>query len=90
MRFKLSGLFECKPRGARGVQKLNSTGTLIQRTTMEVSGLLLETGVSHNKQRLHKANYFRKLPTTNKEVDDSIRPLLKLSRESTERLQKTD
>jgi hypothetical protein len=42
-----------------------------------VSGLLLETGVSHNKQRLHKVKYFRELLTTNKEVDESKRPLLK-------------
>src|SRR3954466_7191037 len=55
-----------------------------------VSGLLLETGVSHNKQRLHKVKYFRELLATNQEVDESIRPLLKLSRESIERLQKTD
>ena len=55
-----------------------------------VSGLLLETGVTHNKQRLHKVKYFRELLATNPEVDESIRPLLKLSRESIERLQKTD
>src|SRR5205085_5721764 len=55
-----------------------------------VSGLLLETGVSHNKRRLHKVKYFRELLATNEEVDESIRPLLKLSRESIERLQKTD
>src|SRR5438309_6273851 len=55
-----------------------------------ISGLLMETGVSHNKQRLHKVKYFRELLATNKEVDESIRPLLKLSRESIERLQKTD
>src|SRR5437660_11670739 len=55
-----------------------------------VSGLLLETGVSHNKQRLHKVKYFRELLTTNQEVDQSIRPLLKLSRETIERLQKTE
>jgi transposase len=55
-----------------------------------VSGLLLETGVSYNKQRLHKMKYFRELLATNPEVDESIRPLLKLSRESIERLQKTD
>jgi transposase len=35
-----------------------------------VSGLLLETGVSHNKQRLHKVKYFRELLATNKEVDE--------------------
>ena len=55
-----------------------------------VSGLLLETGVTHNKQRLHKVKYFRELLATNPEVEESIRPLLKLSRKSIERLQKTD
>ena len=55
-----------------------------------VSGLLLETGVSHNKQRLHKVGYFRELLATNKDVNESIRPLLKLSRETIVRLQKTD
>jgi transposase len=55
-----------------------------------VSGLLLETGVSHNKQRLHKVGYFRDLLATNKEISESIRPLLKLSRETIVRLQKTD
>src|SRR3954451_8950084 len=55
-----------------------------------VSGLLLETGVTHNKQWLHKVKYFRELLVTNPEVEESIRPLLKLSRESIERLQKTD
>jgi transposase len=55
-----------------------------------ISGLLLETGVSHNKQRLHKVKYFRELLATNPEVPDSIRPLLKLSRETIVRLHKTD
>ena len=55
-----------------------------------VSGLLLETGVSHNKQRLHKVGYFRDLLATNEEISASIRPLLKLSRETIVRLQKTD
>ena len=41
-----------------------------------VSGLLMETGVSHNKQRLHKVGYFRELLTTNLEVQKNIRPLL--------------
>src|SRR5499427_7922945 len=55
-----------------------------------VSGLLLETGVSHNKQRLHKVGYFRELMTSNEEVHESIRPLLKLSRETIVRCQKTE
>ena len=55
-----------------------------------VSGLLMETGVSYNKQRLHKVGYFTELMTTNEEVHESIRPLLKLSRDMISRLQKLD
>ena len=55
-----------------------------------ISGLLMETGVSYNKQRLHKVKYFRELLTTNQDIDESIRPLLKLSRETIVRLQKTE
>ena len=55
-----------------------------------VSGLLMETGVSYNKQRLHKVGYFRELLASNEEIHPSIRPLLKLSRETIVRLQKTD
>lgn len=55
-----------------------------------VSGLLMETGVSYNKQRLHKVGYFDQLIATNEDVHDSIRPLLKLSREMITRGQKLD
>jgi transposase len=55
-----------------------------------ISGLLMETGVSHNKQRLHKVGYFRELMATSPEINDSIRPLLKLSRETVVRLHKTE
>jgi transposase len=55
-----------------------------------VSGLLMETGVEYNKQRLHKVSYFRELLSTNEEIHPSIRPLLKLSRETIERCQKTE
>ena len=55
-----------------------------------VSGLLMETGVNYNKQRLHKVGYFAKLMSTNEEVNESIRPLLKLSREMISRSQKLD
>ena len=40
-----------------------------------ISGLLMETGVSYNKQRLHKVKYFRELLTTNQDIDESVRPL---------------
>ena len=55
-----------------------------------ISGLLLETGVTHNKQRLHKVKYFRELLSGNDEVTESIRPLLQLSRDTIVRLQKTE
>ena len=55
-----------------------------------ISGLLLETGVSHNKQRLHKVGYFRELLSSNEEVHENIRPLLRLSRETIVRCQKTE
>jgi len=55
-----------------------------------VSGLLMETGVEHNKSRLHEVGYFGKLLATSAEIDASIRPLLKLSRETIERCQKTE
>ena len=55
-----------------------------------VSGLLMETGVSYNKQRLHKVGYFAELMATNKEVHESIRPLLTLSRAMISRSQKLD
>src|SRR3977135_2924852 len=47
-------------------------------------------GVEYNKQRLHKVSYFRELLSSNTEVHPSIRPLLKLSRETIERCQKTE
>src|ERR1700760_4935347 len=50
-----------------------------------VSGLLMETGVSHNKRHLHNVGYFQDLMSTHPEVSDSIRPLLRICREQIER-----
>jgi len=33
-----------------------------------ISGLLMETGVSYNKRRLHKVKYFHELLTTNQDI----------------------
>src|SRR5256886_14512219 len=54
-------------------------GQMVQMKN-RISGLLMETGVSHNKQRLHKVGYFRELLASNEEVNESIRPLLRVSR----------
>jgi transposase len=55
-----------------------------------ISGLLMESGVSYDKQRLHKMSYFTELLSTNEEISDSIRPLLRLGREHILRGQRLD
>jgi len=55
-----------------------------------ISGLLMESGVSYDKQRLHKMGYFTELLATNEEIGDSIRPLLRLGREHILRGQRLD
>jgi hypothetical protein len=60
------------------------------RMKSRISGLLMETGVSYNKQRLHKLGYFTDLLSTNEEINESIRPLLKVSREHIMRAQRLD
>jgi len=52
-----------------------------------VSTLLMETGVTYNKQQLHRAGYFHELLGSKDAIDESIRPLLRMSRDSITRLQ---
>jgi transposase len=52
--------------------------------------LLMEAGVSYNKQRLHKAGYFRELLATNPDIDEGLCSLLRLCRETVVRLQRTE
>jgi len=40
-----------------------------------VSGLLMETGVSYNKQRLHKVGYFGEMMSTNADINDAAAAL---------------
>src|SRR3979411_1140626 len=55
-----------------------------------ISGLLMEAGVSYNKQQLHKVGYFKELLATNQDIDVSLRPLRGLCRETLVRLRKTE
>jgi transposase len=57
---------------------------------IKISSLLMEAGVSYNKQRLHKAGYFRELLASNPDIDEGLRSLLRLCRETVVRLQKTE
>src|ERR1700729_2912953 len=56
----------------------------------KISMLLMEAGVSYNKQRLHKAGYFRELLATNPDIQDGLGSLLRLCRETVVRLGKTE
>ena len=56
----------------------------------KISMLLMEAGVSYNKQRLHKAGYFRELLATNPDIHEGLRSLLRLCREMVVRLEKTE
>jgi transposase len=54
-----------------------------------ISGLLMETGVVYNKQKLHQKNYFAELRDS-AEVPECIRPLLKIGRATVEQIDRTD
>ena len=56
----------------------------------KIAVLLMEAGVSYNKQRLHKIGYFRELLATNRDINDGLRPLLRLCHEMAVRLGKTE
>jgi transposase len=57
---------------------------------IKTSSLLMEAGVSYNKQRLHKTGYFRQLLATNSDIDEGLVSLLRLCRETVVRLGKTE
>ena len=56
----------------------------------KIGMLLMEARVSHNKQGLHKAGYFRELLATNPDIDEGLGSLLRLCRETVVRLQRTE
>src|SRR6266404_1619268 len=56
----------------------------------KIAVLLMEAGVSSNKQKLHKVGYFRELLATNQDIDEGLKPLLRLCRETVVRLGKTE
>src|SRR5438309_4178751 len=54
----------------------------------KIAVLLMEGGGSYNKQKLHKVGYFRELLATNQDIDEGLKPLLRLCRETVVRLGK--
>src|SRR5260370_40582010 len=56
----------------------------------KVAVVLMEEGVSYIKQKLHQVRYLRELLATNQDIDDGLRALLRLCRETVVRLGKTE
>src|SRR5258707_14226294 len=59
------------------------------RMKNRISGLLMETGVEYNQQRLHGKAYFAELMKNLEEVPESVRQLLRLSRAALEMVEVT-
>jgi transposase len=56
----------------------------------KTAGLLMETGVTYNKEKLHQVGYFHEFLVNNEELSDSLRPLLELNRSLMVTLMKTE
>jgi len=56
----------------------------------KIGMLLMEAGVSYNKQKLHKAGYFRELLASSPDINESLRALLRQCRETVVRLGKME
>jgi transposase len=56
----------------------------------KIAQMLMESGVSYNKEKLHQQGYFHQVLPANPEIEPCLWPLLKLSREMIERTQKTE
>jgi len=59
------------------------------QTKNRMAGLLMETGISFNKEKLHQKGYFGELMAT-EVVPRPLKPLLRIGRETVERIQKTE
>jgi len=59
------------------------------RMKNRISGLLMETGVEYNQQRLHGKRYFAELMETLAEVPETVKHLLRLSRAALETFETT-
>ena len=60
------------------------------QTKNKIAVLLMEAGVSYNKQKLHRAGYFRELLASNPHIDEGLGSLLRSCRETVVRLQRTE
>ena len=61
--------FDRDPRAAAHAAVSEPAGPPTVQLKNKIARLLMETGVSYNKQKLHKVGYFRSLLTTNPDID---------------------
>ena len=50
----------------------------------------MEAGISYTKEKLHYRGYFNQLMANQEEIDETLRPLLRLTRENIVRLRRTE
>lgn len=87
---------ECRmmPTDIRDRRRILRYRNLVVRQSVQmknrVAGMLMETGVTYDKPRLHRMGYFHQLLGENPEVGANIRPLLRLCREQIERAGRLD
>jgi transposase len=55
------------------------------RMKNKIAGLLMETGVSYSKEKLHQKRYFSQLVKESAELPDSLKPLLTIGRDTVDR-----
>ena len=78
-------------RTAAHVARRNLLVRQMVQMKIKISALLMEAGVSYNKQRLHKCpGYFRELLATNPDIDEGLCSPLRLCRETVVRLGKNE
>jgi transposase len=52
----------------------------------KLAGLLMETGVTYNKKKLHQKRYFAQFLKESEELPEALKPLLKVGRDTVERV----
>jgi transposase len=82
------------PTGFRERRRILRYRHLLVRQAVQLknkaAGLLMETGVTYNKEKLHQARYFTDLLAHNEEISEGLRPLLKINRELLVRAEKIE
>jgi transposase len=56
----------------------------------KIAQMLMEAGVSYTKEKLHYRGYFNQLIANHEEIDEALRPLLRLTRENIVRLRRSE